>query len=80
MLCGRIDNIRLGIVRLFIFVSMSSSKDREEAEKQAIKTCTTNQCMIDFTAKHLNGLRIECEVTEEITQKEIREAEVSFSW
>ncbi|KAK7087945.1 kinase suppressor of Ras 2-like [Littorina saxatilis] len=54
---------------------MSSSKDREEAEKQAIKTCTTNQCMIDFTAKHLNGLRIECATTEEITQKEIREAE-----
>lgn len=54
---------------------MSSSTDREEAEKQAIKTCTTNQCMIDFTAKHLNGLRLECATTEEITQKEIREAE-----
>jgi len=59
---------------------MSSLTDREEAEKQAIKTCTTNQCMIDFTAKHLNGLRIECATTEEITQREIREAEVNHSF
>ena len=59
-------------------VSMSSLTDREEAQKQAIKTCTTNQCMIDFTAKHLNGLRIECATTEEITQREIREAEVNI--
>lgn len=55
---------------------MSSLKDLEEAEKQAIKTCTTYQCMIDFTAKQLNGLRIECATTEEITQKEIRDTEV----
>ena len=58
-------------------VTMSST-DRDEPEKQAIRTCTTNQCMIDFTAKHLNGLRIECATTEEITQKEIREAEVNI--
>ena len=56
---------------------MSSLTDREEAEKQAIKTCTNTQRMIDFTAKHLNGLRLECATTEEITQIEIREAEVT---
>ena len=55
---------------------MSSSADRESAEKQAIKTCTNLQIMIDFTAKHLNGLRSECSTTTEITQKEIKEAEV----
>jgi hypothetical protein len=59
---------------------MSLTSDRQEAEKQAIRTCTNLQSMIDFTANHLNGLRIECSTTEEITQKEIREAEVKVCW
>lgn len=54
---------------------MTSITDLDELEKQAIKTCTTNQCMIDFTAKQLKGLRQECATTEAITQKEIRDTE-----
>ena len=49
--------------------------DPDELENNATRTCTMNQCMIDFTAKHLNGLRQECAATEQITQKEVREAE-----
>lgn len=56
---------------------MSSVADLDEATNHAIRTCKTNQSMIDFTAKQLNGLRIECATTEEITQTEIKDTEVS---
>ena len=42
----------------------------------ALNLCKTTQCMIDITSKQLEALRTECSTAEEITQKEIREAEV----
>ena len=56
---------------------MSSEKEEDPIES-AIKLCSVTQCMIDLTAKQLDGLRTQCVTTEEITQKEIREAEVNF--
>ena len=54
---------------------MSSERDEDPFEA-AVKLCSVTQCMIDLTAKQLDGLRTQCVATEEITQKEIREAEV----
>ena len=54
---------------------MSSERDEDPFEV-AVKLCSVTQCMVDLTAKQLDGLRTQCVATEEITQKEIREAEV----
>ena len=43
-----------------------------------IKLCTMTQRMIDITGKQLDCLRTQCKTTEEITQKEIKEAEVQL--
>jgi len=57
---------------------MSESSDTEsDAVEKAITMCKTAQGMIDFTAKHLDGLRTQCVTTEELTQKEIRNTEVT---
>ena len=53
-----------------------SSEREEDPIQNAIKQCGMIQCVIDNTAKQLDGLRTQCSTTEEITQKEIREAEV----
>ena len=53
-----------------------SSEMEEDPTQSAIKLCGMTQCMIDITAKQLESLRTQCRTTEEITQKEIREAEV----
>lgn len=55
---------------------MSSDDDLEEVIRQATRTCTTNQCMIDLTSEHLDELRTQCASTDKITQKEIKDAEV----
>ncbi|BFZ18307.1 hypothetical protein BsWGS_21345 [Bradybaena similaris] len=54
---------------------MSSDANIERAIRDATKTCTTNQSMIDLTSKHLEELRTQCSSTEKITQIEIKEAE-----
>jgi len=54
----------------------SMTNDRDDAIKRAIELCHMTQCMIDITAKQLDGLRTVCSTSEEITQKEIRESEV----
>ncbi|OWF44894.1 kinase suppressor of Ras 2-like isoform X2 [Mizuhopecten yessoensis] len=55
---------------------MSESSDTEnDAVEKAIAMCRTAQGMIDFTAKHLDGLRTQCDPSEELTQKEIRNTE-----
>ena len=48
----------------------------DDPVESAITHCAMTQCMIDITSKQLDGLRTQCSVTEEITQKEIRESEV----
>ncbi len=58
--------------------AMSSEKEEDPIEA-AVNSCSETQFMIDLTAKQLDGLRTQCVTTEEITQKEIREAEVKFS-
>lgn len=56
---------------------MSESSDTEhDALEKAKNMCRTAQGMIDFTAKHLDGLRNQCVTTQELTQKEIRNTEV----
>ena len=60
-------------------LSASARNDTEITEdpvETAIKTCEILQYMIDNNAKRLYGLRTQCSVTEEITQREIRELEV----
>ena len=42
----------------------------------AIKHCEVLQMLIENNTKLLDGLRIQCSVTEEITQREIRQLEV----
>lgn len=57
---------------------MSESSDTEhDAVEKAITMCRTAQGMIDFTAKNLDGLRTQCDPSEELTQKEIRNNEVN---
>ena len=56
---------------------MSSERDEDPFETE--KLCSMTQRMIDLTAKQLDGLRTQCVTTEEITQKEIKEAEVYLS-
>lgn len=56
---------------------MSCDPEKEGSVEHAIQTCSTVQSMIDFTAKHLYGLRTQCAPNEQITQKEIRDTEVS---
>ncbi|XP_074642456.1 kinase suppressor of Ras 2-like isoform X2 [Tubulanus polymorphus] len=46
-----------------------------EMVKKAVDTCCMIQSMIDFTARHLDGLRTICATSIEITQQEIRETE-----
>lgn len=55
---------------------MSSEKPRDPIQN-AIDQCYMTQCVLDNTAKQLVGLRTQCSTAEEITQKEIKEAEVS---
>ena len=55
---------------------MSSGKEKDPIQI-AIDQCVMTQCVIDNTAKQLEGLRTQCSTAEEITQKEIKEAEVS---
>ncbi|GAB1603840.1 hypothetical protein Ahia01_000665300, partial [Argonauta hians] len=54
---------------------MSCESWSEWSVEHAIQTCCTVQSMIDFTAKHLYGLRTQCAPNEQITQKEIRDTE-----
>ena len=54
------------------------ANERDDAIKRAIELCHMTQCMIDITAKQLDGLRTLCSTSEEITQKEIRESEVRY--
>lgn len=54
---------------------MSCDPEKEGSVEHAIQTCSTVQSMIDFTAKHLYGLRTQCAPNEQITQKEIRDTE-----
>ncbi|XP_029651429.1 kinase suppressor of Ras 2-like isoform X1 [Octopus sinensis] len=54
---------------------MSCESGQEWSVEHAIQTCSTVQSMIDFTAKHLYGLRTQCAPNEQITQKEIRDTE-----
>lgn len=49
----------------------------DEAVVKAIESCATAQAMIDINAQHLEGLRTECAITQELTQMEIRTLEVS---
>lgn len=56
---------------------MSSNTDSEDPVKKAIGTCEMIQHMIDLAAKQLDGLRTMCAASE-ITQKEIRDTEVSL--
>lgn len=58
---------------------MSSDTNLEKAICDAIKTCTTNQSMIDITSKHLEELRTQCSSTDKFTQIEIKEAEVGVA-
>lgn len=58
---------------------MSSDASLEKAFRDATKTCTTNQSMIELTSKHLEELRTQCSSTDKITHIEIREAEVSVA-
>ncbi|XP_059146950.1 kinase suppressor of Ras 2-like isoform X2 [Physella acuta] len=46
-----------------------------EAIQDALKTCATNQSMIDFTSVHLQELRTQCASTDKIVQNEIKDAE-----
>lgn len=55
---------------------VDSSGSENEEVRMAISMCTTAQDMIDFTAIKLKGLREQCDPSEEITQKEIRDTEV----
>ena len=55
---------------------VDSSQTENDEIKMAINMCTTAQDMIDFTAIKLKGLREQCDPSEEITQKEIRDTEV----
>ncbi|XP_063395832.1 kinase suppressor of Ras 2-like isoform X1 [Mytilus trossulus] len=58
---------------------MVDSSEAENGEiKRAISMCTTAQDMIDFTAIKLKGLREQCDPSEEITQKEIRDTETKL--
>ncbi|CAC5396978.1 KSR2 [Mytilus coruscus] len=58
---------------------MVDSSQAENGEiKRAISMCTTAQDMIDFTAIKLKGLREQCDPSEEITQKEIRDTETKL--
>ena len=56
---------------------MSSDVVNTDPVQQAIDACTMVQFMIDFTANQLEDLRSDCDITEEITQKEIRDTEVN---
>ena len=58
---------------------MSFDKD-DDPVQSAVKQCALTQRMIDITGKQLDGLRTQCRTTEEITQKEIREAEVRYQF
>ncbi|KAL5015972.1 hypothetical protein ScPMuIL_005561 [Solemya velum] len=51
---------------------MSVSDTEGDSVENVIATV---QSMIDFTAKHLDGLRTQCATTEEITQRQIRDTE-----
>ena len=57
-----------------------ATESEEDPVKKALDQCMMIQSVIDFTAKHLYGLRTQCATTEEITQNEIRESEVRFSF
>ena len=50
--------------------------DLDDAVKRTVELCRMTQCMIDITAKQLDGLRTVCSTAEQITQNEIRESEV----
>lgn len=50
-----------------------------EAIQDALKTCATNQSMIDFTSVHLQELRTQCASTDKIVQNEIKDAEASLN-
>ncbi|CAL1528760.1 unnamed protein product [Lymnaea stagnalis] len=54
---------------------MSSDPNSEQAIRNAIDSCTTNQSMIDLTSQHLQELRTQCASSDKITQKEIKDAE-----
>lgn len=57
---------------------MSDSSDAEnEVIEKTLKNVEFIQTMIDSTAKLLLGLRNECAATNDLTQNEIREQEVS---
>jgi hypothetical protein len=57
---------------------MSDSSDAEnEVIEKTLKDVEFIQTMIDSTAKLLLGLRNECAATNDLTQNEIREQEVS---
>lgn len=55
---------------------MSVSDTEGDSVENVIATV---QSMIDFTAKHLDGLRTQCATTEEITQRQIRDTEVNIN-
>ena len=57
---------------------VDSSQTENDEIKMAINMCTTAQDMIDFTAIKLKGLREQCDPSEEITQKEIRDTETKL--
>lgn len=57
---------------------MVDSSAVSEEIRRAISMCATAQDMIDFTAIKLKGLREQCDPSEEITQKEIRDTETKL--
>ncbi|XP_041350239.1 kinase suppressor of Ras 2-like isoform X2 [Gigantopelta aegis] len=54
---------------------MSSDVVNTDPVQQAIDACKMVQFMIEFTSNQLEDLRSDCDITEEITQKEIRDTE-----
>ena len=59
-------------------VTSSTSPPEDNPVQNAINMCEMIEYMINNNAKRLDGLRTQCSVTEEITQKEIRELEVKI--
>ncbi|CAH1801681.1 unnamed protein product [Owenia fusiformis] len=55
-----------------------SFKSDEDATTKAVKECKIAQMMIDLNAKHLEGLRTQCSMTQNVTQQEIQQAETKL--
>ena len=53
-----------------------SEEDGEQNTLQAIEWCTNLQCLIEISAKDLEGLRTQCLTRAVLTQQEIRRIEV----